>query len=95
MQDTVSTIGGVMSRIKPNGKSERRIIFELLRKPEWIGFNKMLPLLKGLNVTISESREMPSHPGIVSAEPPEDGFPPGTTSDFPAGEAQLLAEVLT
>ena len=93
-QDTVSTIGGVMSIISIDGNSEYRTVFKLLRDPEWIGFNRMLPLLKGLNATISESREMPSRPGIVSAEPAEDGFPPGTNSDFPEGEAELLAIVL-
>ena len=94
MQDTAYTIGGIMSAIAPGGISENRMIFKLLRDPEWIGFNKTLPMLRGLNITISESREMPGHPGLVSAEPVEEGFPPGTTTDFPAGEAELLAQVM-
>ena len=93
-QDTAFTIGGIMSRSNPDEHSEQRLLFKLLRDPEWIGFNKVLPMLKGLNATISESREMPGRPGLVSAEPTQDRFPPGTEKEFPDGEAELLAQVL-
>ena len=94
MQDTISTVGGIISMATPNGKREHRIIFKLLRHPEWIGYNPMLPLMKGLNITISESREMPGHPGVINGEPAEEGFPPGSTTEFPEGAPQLIASVI-
>ena len=80
--------------VASDGKKENRVIFKLLRDPEWIGYNPMLPMVKGLNITISESREMLGRPGIISAEPAEDGFPPGTTQMFPLGEGNQLAAIL-
>lgn len=94
MQDTVSSIGGLISTAVNGGSQEQRIMFKLLRHPHWIGFNTVLPFLDGLNAVVSESREMPGRPGIVTAEPSQDGFPPGTLADFPDGEAKMLAEVL-
>ena len=93
-QDTAFTIGGILSRVDSDPEKEERIIFKLLRDPEWMGYNPILPWMKGLNVTISESREMPGSPGIASAEPAEDGFPPGTTPMFPIGEGKLLASIM-
>ena len=94
MQDTISTIGGIISTSSHNGRTEQHILFKLMRDPDWIGFNRILPSLRGMNAIMSESRKMPGRPGIISAEPKEKRLPTGTTTAFPAGEAELLAKVL-
>ena len=93
-QDTTSTIGGLISMVSSNGEREHRVIFKLLRHPEWTGYNPMLPFMKELNITISESHQIPGHPGLISGEPAEEGFPPGTITAFPDGQAELLASIL-
>ena len=37
----------------PGGSSEEKVIFKLLRDPEWTGFNRIPPMLRRLNATIS------------------------------------------
>ena len=94
MQDTVDTIGGVMTKLANGGRSEERIVFKLLRHTEWMGHNQMLPMIRGNNATILESREMPGHPGIVFVEPTVDGFSAGAISRIPDGAATELAKIL-
>ena len=85
-QDTPDTIGGILTFVPGNERTESRMLFKLNRHPEWIGANPLMPLLRGLNVTISPSIHFPLQPGLIVAEPDSESFPPGTSADMPSEE---------
>ena len=88
--------GGIITlaqKSEKNKGTQDSIIFQLLRHPEWMGLNRTLPLMKGLNVVIMESQKMAGRPGMILAGPdPLPGY--AGTENLPPGETTLLGEVL-
>ena len=89
--DTPWTIGISMETPSPRGMIQ--LFTRLLRDPGWLGFCPALPRLQGASTIVMESISIPSRPGIVLASPRAEP-PPGTTGQFPPGEARTLRELL-
>ena len=70
--DEEDTIGlAVMSpQEKPDGeKAVAMGLSRILRRPEWMGFNNMLPRVKGTAAIVRESRKIPGKLGYVVCVP--------------------------
>ena len=90
--DTKHTIGGVI--IWMQEKSEERAVFSLPRHPEWIGTNRIMPLMKNMMVFLYQSRHLPGKPGLVIAQTRWDEFERSIGKPVPPGEPEELERII-
>ena len=95
--DTYEGIGGIIAygeEDESGREMENRIIFQVLRHPEWMGANAALPMMSGMNVILFESEKMPGRPGVILAQPPRKADLHRPDSPVPGGEAFCLLQIL-
>ena len=90
--DTKTTIGGIIVWMKES--TEKNAIFSLLRHPEWMGMNRILPLMKDMNVMIFESQEIPNSPGLLVAQTQWGKVERTEGQPVPPGETQQIESIL-
>ena len=91
--DTEHTIGGIIVWKRDN--DEVRALFKLARHPEWMGFHRMLPFMKDMQIILFESQERPGAAGMALAESewePDRKHP--AEGEMPPGETEMLARIL-
>lgn len=90
--DTELTIGGII--LWKGERSDERSIFRLMRDPEWMGLNRILPLMEGMSVMILESRALPRCPGLVLVQTEWDEAERAGGRDVPEGPPEQAARVI-
>ena len=92
--DTPYSIGGVI--VWKRGDREDSAVFQLLRNPQWMGLNRILPEMAGMKITMFDSRTLPGRPGIVVAESSWDSWQRSSRKNaVPEGEAAFLRDILS
>ena len=90
--DTGLSIGGII--VWKETVIEERSIFRLLRHPEWMGLNRIMPLMEGMKVMVFESRHLAGRPGLILAETEWDEFEQASGGEMPPGEPAFLGRIL-
>ena len=90
--DTGLSIGGIM--VWKETVTEERSIFRLLRHPEWMGLNRIMPLMEGMKVMVFESHHLAGRPGLILAETKWDEFERASGGEMPPGEPAFLGRIL-
>ena len=91
-QDTDHTMGGIF--VWKHTKTEDQSIFMLLRHPEWMGLNRILPFMQNMNVMLFESKALPGRAGLVVAQTEWDQYEKTLGQKVPEGEPTFLGKIL-
>ena len=91
--DDQFSMGGVM--VWKRRKTEGRALFQLMRHHDVLGLNKIFTHMRGMNITIFESRALAGQPGLILAESRWDEYQNSLPqNNLPEGEATYLRQVL-
>ena len=91
-QDTHHSIGGLL--VWKGEETERRAVFKLLRNPEWMGLNRMLPFMKDMKAMIFESGKAQGRPGLILAQSRWDEEDELRGMEVPPGAPREIQRVL-
>ena len=96
LADTEHTIGVILEMSNPGDRNplSHLVLAQLVRHPDWIGTSPMLPLVKDLHATITESKTNPGLPGVVLVNNHPDPDQTHRSQDVPPGDPAHLAAVL-